>query len=852
MHSMNEEVAGEPFETSTFSEATGIHQGTVFGSHYQIICPIGRGGMGMTFKALDTESGAHVAAKFLLPERMANPKDTARFAREAKTASRLSHPFIARVLDFGLFNQSHQFLIMEYVEGETLAQRIEVRGQLPVDETLDVFIQVCDALSYAHAGGVLHRDIKPSNMMVAKTSDNTVSVKLLDFGLAKLISTPLTASQQLTNTGEVVGSPFYMSPEQARGGELDARSDLYSLGCALYEALTGGPPHLGQTAMATLLKRETDRPLPLGEASLGKAFPEELEKLVSKLLKTKPEDRYQTAEELQKELSRIKAIRSPANSTAADVVPSRSAPRRSPFPLKLYLILVPLVALGFLFRPSVHEWLFSTRVSPDAKVSRSTSPLPTEQSIPEVDLVRAANLTDSGDAWLRKGEVGKALEKFSTAVKTYKEAENPPPDKYELALEGMAYSYAVLGNFKESANYEKQAIELLERRGLSGADAQFQLNCMGTRFMELRGVDTKRAWQIAKPLFARALLLKQKYFPEDKTTQGEFLYRQAKACLDRGMADQARWRCERALELSRTPSPKPTLLAATIFCLSGAYQQLEMGEKVPPLCKELTLAFQNFPEDSQVQTARQLLYVAHFCSANSIRTDSLSAHRTAETAYQVVLPVYSRLPGVQERELATTYDQLGSQCLRFAKAGSFEYFSVAEGWLKKAIDRYKQIPDPPMLRLAHVLRELGEVQEAQKNYTAAATSLQTSVDIYKKISGPQSSDCAKALAVLGKNYQLQGNFTEAEACYRKCIAICKINKHTDSGLYRRVLASLGTCKYSRGQPVEATAYLEKARQLYIAKRGHRSTKVVSIEQSLAKIRNEQDSKRAVSKQSSND
>lgn len=852
MHSMNEEVASEPFETSTFSEATGIHQGTVFGSRYQIICPIGRGGMGMTFKALDAESGSYVAAKFLLPERMANPKDTARFEREAKTASRLSHLFIARVIDYGLFNQSLPFLIMEFVEGETLAQRIELRGQLPVDESLDVFIQVCDALSYAHSGGVLHRDIKPSNIMVAKTSDNTVGVKLLDFGLAKLISAPLEASQQLTETGEVIGSPFYMSPEQARGAELDARSDLYSLGCALYESLTGGPPHLGQTPMATILKRETDRPLSLGEASLGKAFPEELELLVFRLLKTKPEDRYQTAEQVQKELIRIKSLRSAVTTTTADAVPGRSDAGQSPFPLKLCLLFVPIIALGLLLLPSVRERIFPAKINSDAEVSRSNSPLPADHSIPEIDLLKAADLTDSGDARLRKGAVAEAIKDFSTALKIYKEAKNPPVDKHELALEGMAYSYAVLGNFKASADYEKQSIELLERRGLSSPDAQFQLNYMGTRFMELRGVDTKRAWQIAKPLFARALLLKVQYFPDDKTTQGEFLYRQAKACLDRGMPDQARWRCERALELSRTPSPKPTLLAATIFCLSGAYQQLGMGEKIPPLCKELTLAFQQFPEDSQVQTARQLLYVAHFCSANSIRTHSLSAHRTAETAYQVVLPVYSRLPGVQKRELATTYDQLGSQCLKFAKAGSFEYFSLAEGWLQKAIDLYEQIAEPPMLRLAHVLRELGEVQEAQKNYKAAATSLQTSVDLYRKISGPQSSDCAKALAVLGKNYQLQGNFAEAEARYRECIAICKANKHTNSGLYRRVLASLGTCKYSRGQPVEATAYLEKARRLYIAKRGHRSTKVVSIEQSLAKIRNEQSSKRAAPKQNSND
>src|SRR5262249_51523937 len=153
--------------------------------------------------------------------------------------------------------------------------------------------------------------------------------------------------------------PFYMSPEQARGGELDARSDLYSLGCTLYESLTGGPPHLGQTPMATILKRETDRPLSLGEASFGRTFSEDLEVLVSKLLKTKPEDRYQTADQVKKELIRIKSSRSGAHDIETKPTAAKSRPTLPiSLPFRWQLVLIPVIALALLSLSFTRWWIF--------------------------------------------------------------------------------------------------------------------------------------------------------------------------------------------------------------------------------------------------------------------------------------------------------------------------------------------------------------------------------------------------------------------------------------------------------------------------------------------------------------
>jgi eukaryotic-like serine/threonine-protein kinase len=213
-----------------------VQPGLLINERYEVLSLLGQGGMSVAFKALDRQIDRAVTIKFLLPERLANPKDRTRFQREAMMAAQLQHPSITKVFAFDFDSQSRPFLVMEFIDGKTLAQRIELEGQLPINETIDIFIQVSDALSVAHAHGVLHRDIKPSNIMLtAPHPDKRSTVKLLDFGIAKLMQSQEVSALQITDTGELLGSPLYMSPEQARGANLDARSDLYSLGCTMYE-----------------------------------------------------------------------------------------------------------------------------------------------------------------------------------------------------------------------------------------------------------------------------------------------------------------------------------------------------------------------------------------------------------------------------------------------------------------------------------------------------------------------------------------------------------------------------------------------------------------------------------------
>jgi len=213
-------------------------------SHYEIIGPIGKGGMGEVWKALDTNLGREVAIKTLPPEFAAGTEHLARFRREARAASALNHPNICVVHDLGEAD-GRPFIVMDLLHGETLRERLG-RGPLSVEDALDLGGQLADGLEAAHSAGILHRDIKPANIFITDRG----TAKLLDFGLARAQGAePEDApTMDVTAAGTVMGTVAYMSPEQARGEPLDARSDLFSLGVVLYEMLTGRPAFSGNTS----------------------------------------------------------------------------------------------------------------------------------------------------------------------------------------------------------------------------------------------------------------------------------------------------------------------------------------------------------------------------------------------------------------------------------------------------------------------------------------------------------------------------------------------------------------------------------------------------------------------------
>ncbi|HEY9786945.1 MAG TPA: serine/threonine-protein kinase, partial [Candidatus Obscuribacterales bacterium] len=279
--------------------------GEIIEGRYHVESQIGQGGMSVVLLARDNRLKKQVAIKMLLPHLTIHEQSMLRFQQEAEAASHLDHPHIVKILDFGADEQGLPYMVMDYIRGQSLAAAIKTEGWLEPNRALNIFVQIASALSHAHENGVIHRDLKPSNVILSEHDGQVDVVKLVDFGIAKLLRQDGEDQARLTQTGEVFGSPFYMSPEQCMGEKLDARSDVYSLGCLMYEALTGQPPHAGTSTLEILHKHISKSPEPFKAVAPDNQVPEQLEALVFKCMARDKNDRYSDMREIKNELSRL-------------------------------------------------------------------------------------------------------------------------------------------------------------------------------------------------------------------------------------------------------------------------------------------------------------------------------------------------------------------------------------------------------------------------------------------------------------------------------------------------------------------------------------------------------------------
>lgn len=330
IHAPEEEI--EAFTRTIVTPTTGVSLGGLLAGKYHLQEEIGHGGMGVVYKAEDIKLKRTVAIKFLPRELNLNPEARERFLQEARTAAALSHPNICTIHEVDE-SEDKPFIVMEYVEGENLRAKIR-RGPLPIEEALDITIQAADGLEKAHQKGIVHRDIKSANIMLTESGQ----AKIMDFGLAKL-----RGGSGLTKEGATLGTVAYMSPEQARGDKVDARTDIWSLGVVLYELVSGNLPFRGDLESAVIHNIIHEEPKPL-KAILSKV-PEEFERIIRRALKKKANDRYGSAAEM---LADLRKLQVGLDKEKAGVLNLRSFLRNIRKPLVAVPAALVLVALVFL------------------------------------------------------------------------------------------------------------------------------------------------------------------------------------------------------------------------------------------------------------------------------------------------------------------------------------------------------------------------------------------------------------------------------------------------------------------------------------------------------------------------
>ncbi|HEY9788692.1 MAG TPA: serine/threonine-protein kinase [Candidatus Obscuribacterales bacterium] len=364
-------------------EAQDPYIGSTISKRYEVLALIGKGATSTVYKARETDSGSFVALKILHPHLANEGPVVRRLQQEAKSLKEFKHDNVVEVKHFSTTRQGQPYLVMEFLDGMSLFERLHQEGPLSDKDCLDVFCQICDGLSAAHERGIVHRDLKPGNIMLvpspyASSGDALSSspafwrVKILDFGIAKIFPMQGETFFRLTQTGEMMGSLLYMSPEQCLEQDWDQRADIYSLGCVMYETLTGKPPLFGRTAFETMNKHLSEAPRPLSVVRPDLTVVPGLETVVLKCMAKAPAERYQSVDELKADLLALKAGKRLINAVNPNAIEDGAALNSSPVittehgtwiehaslkPLIVLLMLMPFVMMFIGFRSGLEVGL---------------------------------------------------------------------------------------------------------------------------------------------------------------------------------------------------------------------------------------------------------------------------------------------------------------------------------------------------------------------------------------------------------------------------------------------------------------------------------------------------------------
>ena len=472
--------------------------GTSFAGRYQILALLGKGGMSAVYKARHQVMHKLFAVKMLHPHLVSDQQSLQRFKQEAQAASALNHPNVIAVHDFGITDAGVPYQIIDFLEGLSLAETIKRDGPLESERALKIFIQAADALGHAHTKGVIHRDLKPSNIMLVTSDGEEDVVKIVDFGIAKLMPQEGRENQQLTQTGEVFGSPLYMSPEQCMGHKLDMRSDIYSMGCLMYEALSGQPPLMGNNVYETISKQINEMPASLSTTRANLSRSAQLDAIICKAMAKDPQQRYQSMAEMKKDLLSLyqgsKVGWLDSTRKTIELVKIKSTPSMKRFPVKVFLYL----GLTILLLATSSAYLVSNLYGGQTVPSFNESPWPkypekTKDSIDFQDkemqahaVIQALERCESHTVRIvqRRVTLGNFFRTYGQYQKAAEQYDSVRDDLSLLSFESrpdeakfytdVADAYYYLDRFKDAGEFYQKAVDVWEPMAECDQDSFFR------------------------------------------------------------------------------------------------------------------------------------------------------------------------------------------------------------------------------------------------------------------------------------------------------------------------------------------------------------------------------------------
>lgn len=842
----------EPVEQGNESEADKL-LGTIIAEHYEVIALVGEGGMSAVYKARHNLMNRIVAIKMLHKHLVSQTTTIKRFQQEAIAISHLSHPNIVSVHDFGITADVQPYLIMDYLEGASLEDVIRRDGAFSLSRAVKIFYQICDALGHAHAKGIVHRDLKPSNVMLTNVEGNPDFVRIVDFGIAKLTVSAELEGQHLTRTGEIFGSPLYMSPEQCMGQPLDARSDIYSMGCVMYETLTGRPPFKGANMLETMYMRLSENAPSFSSTRPDLKIPAQLEAVVFRAMAPEPKQRYESMAELKDALERT--VRQVGTHTGIRaVVPNITArvqqlalkrKRLSPRVLAGIGALLMVASLFFVWReftrPSVKEpehfdqemkWIdldndaqrawdeqdyagaerqllaavktaetFGQSDSRLLKTLEKLQGLYEEQGaeskrqavLDRIEEIRSQNPShELGDA---KTALDAVIDSALALVPAH--LSRAEWGKYQKLCERLTQWAAMMTdqkNYKRAEDLYKRELDI-ERQilGTESGDVARTLTNLATLYHKNEG-----RYDLAEPLYIEAIAIRKKILGERSPDVAETMAGLAQLYQERGRLDESEKLFKSALAIqeesigANQPDTAETLAGlAELYRVQGRYDEAE------PLYKRVLSIDEETPGANEKSVAMSVHNLAGLYANRGMCAE-------AEPLYRRSLETYQKIHGAEHPFVAKIMNNLAVTQIEQGK------FAEAEPLLKRALSIRSRVLSPGHPEIAQSLNSLAEVCRLRGKLDEAQSYLENALNINVKTFGPDHPEVALVLNGFGQLLEARGKLVDAEGFYRRAMDIRRQALGPAHPATAKSMSDLGLLYLKAGRLNEAGPLLKEA------------------------------------------